>query len=424
MKKQGIILSLIIALVLCIYMATVSFAASTTLYFSENEVELGDTVTVTVTFRGDDIAGVMFNIDYDTSVLTYKSASGSGSTSYNGGKAVSNLDSGTTDSYSVDLVFTANAKGSSQISVNGVKVSDGNGDAISGFDGASARLNVVSAETTTEKQEEKTTEKEETTSAKEETTTKSQSEKPGEITLGSKTYTLVDDSAFVDAPDGFDETYSDYNGNRILTYTSKDKAQQIVPVIDADNHRSFLLFDDEKDIFSEFIEIKSAALPIILIAAKDGIIPEGFTPVNVKIGDNEILAYENEEFKENGICLIYGLNTEEGKANLYIYDTKDGTLQKYFNVNTPEAKPAETTKPAEEVETTEAVSDFESNIPLSKSTMIKIICAVSVMLLAAVIAVLTLAIKLKNKNSNEEDEEIVILSENEDEDENDPYYTE
>ena len=426
MKKQRIILSLVIALAVCLQMAVVSFAASTTLYFSEHDVDLGDSVTVTVTFRGSDISGVQFNIDYDSSVLTYKSSSGTGSTSYNGGKTVSNLDSGSTDSYSVNFVFTANAKGSSQITVNGVKVSDSNGDAINGFEGASAKLNVVSA-SGTEKPEESTTEKqtEEKTTEKATESTTDRPLKSGEIALGGRIFTLVDDSAFVDAPDGFDETYSDFNGNKILTYTSKDKSQQIVCIMDEDNQKSFALFDDVSDTFSEYLELKSAALPIVLIPAKDSVIPDGFKPVNIEVGGLEIVAYDNEQFKANGICLIYGLSTEEGKANLYVYDTSNGTLQKYYNINTPAPKQEETTQPV-----TEAVTqaDIESSIPLSKAAMIKIICAVSVVLLASLIAIVTLAVKLRKKDSpdgydDNGDDEIYVADDEEDEDQGDIYFT-
>lgn len=423
MKKQRILFAFIIALAFCLQMAVVSSAASTTLYFSEHEVDLGDEVTVTVTFRGGDIAGVGFNIDYDSSVLTYKGASGSGTTLYDNGKTVSNLESGTTDSYTVDFVFTANGKGSSQITINDVKVSDGNGDPIRGFDGASAKLEVVSAnkpeEESTTKAEEKTTEEKTT----EETSKKS--EKPGEITLGGRTYTLVDDSAFVDAPDGFDETYSDYKGSRILTYTSKDKAQQIVCIMDDEGTKSFALFDDEKDTFSEYLIIRSESVPIILLAAKDNMIPSGFTPVNIEIGGDEIVAYENEQFKTNGICLIYGLSSSEGKAGLYIYDTNEGTLQKYYNVNTPAAPKAE----EENTQTTteaviEANNDVEDNIPLKKSTMIKIICAVSAVLVAALIAVVTLAVKFRKKSSVNENEGEEIVYVTQDDDGNDIYFTE
>lgn len=398
MKKSRIILSVIVALIFCLQAAFMSFAASTTLYFSENEVDLGDTVTVTVKFSGDDIAGVEFNIDYDSSVLTYKSSSGSGSTSYNGGKTVSYLENGSTDSYSVSFVFTANGKGSSQISVNGVKVSDGNGNAVGGFDGASAKLSVVSEEKTTEKQTEKATEKtseKATEKANEEETEKQ--EKKGEITLNGKTYILAEDSALVEAPDGFDETYSDYKGNRILTYTSKDKSQQIVCLIDENGKKSFALFDDEKDTFSEFISVESNKLSLILTPAGEGIIPDGFTPVNIKIGENEIVAYENAEFKANGIYLVYGIGSD-GKAGLYIYDSKDGTIQRYLDIFSAED---ETTTQSAAEEVTQPTD--ESKIPLKTETMIKIICAVSVLLLASLIAVVTLAVKLKRTVSPKEE---------------------
>ena len=417
MKKTRIILSIAIAFIICLEMSVMSFAAGTTLIFSKNNVELGDDVTVTVRFSGKDIAGVEFNIDYDSTVLTYKSAGGSGSTSYSGGKAISNLDSGSTDSYTVSFVFTANAKGSSTISVSGVKVADGEGNPVSGFDGAAAKLNVVSAETTTEKETEKENEKEN----EKETTEKTQANK-GEITLDGKTYSLVDDSAFVDAPDGFDETYSDYKGEKILTYTSKDKSQQIVCIMNEDGKKSFALFDDEKDTFSAYIQLSEPELPILLIAAKEGIIPEGFTPVNITVNENEIVAYESEEFKSNGIYLIYALNLNNGKAGLYVYDSNDATVQRYYKLSASQPKEDEETTSEPVIEAAEETEVNE--ISVKKETMIKIICALGVLLLAALIAVVTLAVKLKKKSSIYNDSDMYIIDEDDNDDNDDTYYSE
>ena len=410
MKKQRILVSVIIAFIICLEMSILSFAGGTTLIFSKNNVELGNDVTVTVRFSGKNIAGVEFNISYDSTILKYKSAVGSGSTSYNGGKVISNCDSGSTDSYSVSIVFTAEKAGSTTISVSGVKVADNEANPISGFDGAAATLTVVSAEKPTEKETEKTTAKEE------EKTTKAEA-KAGEITLNGKTYSLIDDSAFVDAPDGFDETYSDYNGEKILTYTAKDKSQLIAPIMDEDGKKSFALFDDEKDTFSEYIQLSSAELPVLLIAAKEGIIPEGFTPVNIKVNDTEIVAYENEEFKANGIYLIYALSLDNGRAGLYVYDGNDATIQKYYKLSELPAEEETTTEPA-----TEPVEKpVENEVPLEKATMIKIICALAVLLLAALIAVVTLAVKLKKKSAAYNDTDMYIIEEDGNDD---TYYTE
>jgi hypothetical protein len=398
--------------------AVTCFAASTTISFSKSNVKIGDEVTVTVRFSGSDIAGVQFSISYDSSILTYKSCSGA---TYSGGTAVWYDDSSSVSSHSVSFSFKANKTGSTTISVSNVSVANSSGNPISGFSGAAATMTVSSNETTTAatttkapetttKKQETTTKKQETTTKKEETTTETttEEEKDNEITLNSKVYTLVDDSAFVDAPDGFDETYSDYKGGKILTYTSKDKSQQIVCLMDADGKKIFALFDDEKDSFSEYIKIKSSTLPLILVTPKEGVIPSSYSSVKVKINDNEVSAYQNEEFKAKGLHLIYALNLDDGKAGLYVYDGNDKTIQRYYGLSVNAPDPETTT----EEKTTEAQKT--QDIPFEKSTMVKLICALGVLLLAAFIAIVTLAIKLKKKGENADDVGMRIIEKDDD----------
>jgi len=409
MKRFKTVLITAIALLLCMQMCIIAFAGAT-MSFSKSNVKVGDSVTVTVTVSGKNIAGVQFNINYDSSMLTLKSCSDSSG----GGKVMWYHDSGSVSSHSTTFVFSANKTGRTYIGTSGMLVSDSNADPISGFSDQGANLTISSEETTTKapetttKKQETTTRRQETTTRREESTTKettteTTTEKPknDEITLGGKTYKLVDDSAFVNAPDGFDETYSDYKGEKILTYTSKDKSQQIVCVMDEDGKKIFALFDDEKDSFSEFIKIKSESLPLVMLTAKDNVLPESYLPVNIEIKEQKITAYQNEEFKAKGLYLIYAMNLNDGKSALYVYDDNDKTIQRYYGLDvTPEET---TTQP-----TTEAVKTEEDGIPLKKQTMIKAICALGVLLLAAFIAIITLAIKLKKKVGSDDDELYII----------------
>jgi hypothetical protein len=396
-------------------MSVISFAAGATMSFSKSEVKLGDNVTVTVTVSGSNIAGVQFNINYDSSVLTLKSCSDSSG----GGKVMWYHENGSVSSHSTTFVFTANKTGRTYISTSGMLVSDSNADKIGGFSDQGAYLTVSSNETTT-KAPETTTKKPETTTKAPETTTKKQDSsttttKKDESTtestttadntkavLNGKEYLFVDDSAFVDAPDGFDETYSDYKGNRILTYTSKDKSQQIVCLTDEENNKIFALFNDEKDEFSELIKVKSADLHLIVLTARNDIIPSGFAPTTAKIGDRDITVYQNATFKAENICLVYALG-RDGNAAFYVYDNTDGTFQRY------RALTPVTSETVTETETTDP--SLDGRIPLSKTNMLKAIIALAVVLLASLIAILTLALKLRKRDGRVKIEEEFDINE-------------
>ena len=411
MKKTKILLTF--AVILAIIFQTALFAfAGTTLYFSSSNVELGNNVTVTVKFSGSDIAGVQFNISYDSTVLTYKSCSGGDSASFSGGKVVSYLNSGSTLSYSVSLVFTANAVGSTTVRVTGVGVSDSNGNALGGFDGQAATLSVSSPATAAPAAT--TAAPAATTKASTASTTKASSPSvttsapagvtaAGETTttvitnnkvalLDGKEYQFVDDSAFVDPPTGFNETYSDYAGNQILTYTSIDGSQKIVCLMDEQTNKFFALFDDETDTFSDYILLNSANIPLIILKANENDIPSGFTETQITIGDKTITAYESDSFKENGYYLVYALNSQ-GISGFYRYDKTDGTFQRF------DAGSLAVT------ETTTAELTADDKIPITKVNLLRILCAVGAVLILSLIAVITLAVKLKKRKENVEAED-------------------
>jgi len=394
MKKAKIIISFITAIILCSQLFFVSFASSTTIYFSKNEVEEGDTVTVTVKFSGDDIAGIQFDLGYDTDVLSVQDSSGG---SYSNGRFTWYDPNGSVSEHSFSVTFKATNSGSSQISASNVIVSDNNAKKISDFSGASAKLTVVGAQD--EKPTEKATESKQDSADKkqEEKTTEKVTEEKNEtdgktVMFNGNEYYFAEDSAFVDAPEGFDETYSDYKGTRILTYTSTDKSQQIVCLVDENGKQTFALFDDESDTFSPFITVKSKEISLVILKPGADILPDGFTIAKAEIGENEVTVFENEQFKKENLCLVYALNAK-GEAGLYIYDRQAGTFVKYIGFNTTlpeeessEAPVEETVEPKQEEKTTS-----------KQSLLIKVICVLAVLLAAALIAVITLIIKFRKR---------------------------
>lgn len=135
--KFIIVLATVLTIV-CSLFSFEAFAASAVIGFSKNTVDVGDSVTVSVSVKGNNMTGADLNITYNQDVLTYVSGAD------NGGAGVlkivdMTLEEATSKSYSI--TFKAAKAGSAQISVSGA-VSDG----IPATDvsvGASATLNVV-----------------------------------------------------------------------------------------------------------------------------------------------------------------------------------------------------------------------------------------------------------------------------------------
>lgn len=116
-------------------------AAGTIISFSKNSLTVGDTLTVTVSVdAGADMFGVMCSVNYDSSVLEYKSGGGAGGA---GTVRIVEAPSGETK-VSYTLTFSAIKSGSSTISVADVIVSvqGANGSEEKSLTGASANVTV------------------------------------------------------------------------------------------------------------------------------------------------------------------------------------------------------------------------------------------------------------------------------------------
>ena len=66
---------------------------------------------------------------------------------------------------------------------------------------------------------------------------------------------------------------------------------------------------------------------IICILDDKSKIPEGYTETTLKINQKQVTAYKLD--KSSKFYLVYGINVETGEKNLYVYDSKEETIQRY-----------------------------------------------------------------------------------------------
>ncbi len=131
--------------VICIVISAFSisaFAAGTSIAFSKNSLNVGDTLTVTVRFSASsDMFAVQAQLKYDTSVLQFVSAkNGSGS-----GGIVTIAGSANGKTAAEEIVFKAIGAGKTTLSVSEAGYSDGG--PIEGITGCSASVTVTDKST-------------------------------------------------------------------------------------------------------------------------------------------------------------------------------------------------------------------------------------------------------------------------------------
>ncbi len=145
-------------------------------------------------------------------------------------------------------------------------------------------------------------------------------QKPIEVDVDGKKYTVVKLAKDLEKPELFDDTIIKINDIDIPAFTNEVSKYTLVGLKDESGKISLFVYKDGK--YTKFNEFKSDSLSIIFMDMKK--VPKGFIKTSTKINEQSVVAYK---LKGDRKLLLYGINLATGKENYYTYDSKEKTLQ-------------------------------------------------------------------------------------------------
>lgn len=152
---------------------------------------------------------------------------------------------------------------------------------------------------------------------------------PIEVFIGNDRYTVIRKKGVIEAPGNYVETTVLIDDVEIPAYKSDITKLTLVGLKSETGETGLYVYDENRDEYSIYREITFKGLSIYpYLPGKSIKIPEGYREFKLKIGENEIKAYRINESSK--FSLIYGMNLETGKSGFYLYDSEDGTLQRYY----------------------------------------------------------------------------------------------
>lgn len=148
---------------------------------------------------------------------------------------------------------------------------------------------------------------------------------PIKVKIDKKEYTVVRKKSQLTAPDNYEQTTVKINEEDIPAFKSKITKYTLVALKDTEGNQELYIYDNGKyTLYKEFGFSKIRLFPMELESSK---IPKNYKKTKIKYNDQDIVAYKlNENSK---YALIYGMNIETGKTNIYMYDSSEDTLQRY-----------------------------------------------------------------------------------------------
>ena len=148
-------------------------------------------------------------------------------------------------------------------------------------------------------------------------------------TIEGKDYSFVMSEDGLEAPEGFTAGTTTYKDWDVLSYESPNKKLTVVCLKDEDGENHWFIMDAEKDIFTPYQEYSSQYNRYIITAVPEGVtIPKGFVETVLKIGENQVVAYQSGDIADKELYLVYAINVE-GEEGFYEYDAKEEAFLRY-----------------------------------------------------------------------------------------------
>lgn len=150
---------------------------------------------------------------------------------------------------------------------------------------------------------------------------------PIKVKIGSKNYTVVRKKSGLGEIAGYEPTTIKIGKDEIPALKSKVTKYTLVALKDEKGVQNYYIKD--KDNYILYKEYTFNKVVLIPLPFESDLIPKNYVKTQITYNDTKIDAYKlNSKSK---YALVYGMNAETGVKNVYMYDSKEDTLQIYNN---------------------------------------------------------------------------------------------
>ena len=131
-------------------------------------------------------------------------------------------------------------------------------------------------------------------------------------------------------PESFKVANLIYDGNEVIGATSLTGNLNLLYLTDSNGENGdFYIYDEESKNLYEYIEVEARGGRHIIISYDESLsIPDNFIPVNFKINEDEISAWQLEGIDSDEYYIVYAMDGY-GNKDFYNYDTVGQTFQRF-----------------------------------------------------------------------------------------------
>lgn len=369
MKKISAVLLSLCLLVPCFSM--VVSAADGRISFTDPSTAVGEYVEVKCVLRSTsgNMGDVEVELEYDEEYLRFKSGDG---IEDNGSGTLT--CSGTANTAEVSFVaeFQALKEGSTKVEIVSATVADVNGASLT-LDQGSSAVTIAAGDPSL---------------IEEEGDAPAASADDLQIDVNGVAYTLTDNFADADIPNGYSRTQRDLDGTERQMVENENGSVCLGYMTDAEGTGAFFLYNEENATFSPYAEISISDIAsiIVLSDASEVSLSGNYQEAKLSLNEKEFPVWQDTE--NEGMYVIYAMNNN-GEVGFYQYDSAEGTYQRFT--------PAASEEAAED--DTDTSSILGKVMSLVKGHLSLVIIAVGAAAVLGLLILIILAVKLHNRNA-------------------------
>lgn len=149
---------------------------------------------------------------------------------------------------------------------------------------------------------------------------------PINVTINGENYTVVRKKEVLQAPTGYIEQSTMIQNEEVPSFKNETTGFTLVGLKNSAGEVGLYIYNEANESYKLYNEFTFNRL-VLYLEGLDIEIPSGYKKTTITINDKEITSYKL--YSTSRFALIYGMNVETGEKNLYMYDNKENTLQRY-----------------------------------------------------------------------------------------------
>lgn len=218
---------------------------------------------------------------------------------------------------------------------------------------------------------------------------------------------IIQDFSLVSIPEGFEESSTTFNGETVAAVRGIAKGLTLLCLADdtQGSNAEFYIYNEVSGAIDKMVNITLSQKIYTIIPTGDEYVgPNGYSKTELDINGEKVNAWVKSADSE--FYVVYAMNWNGEKA-LYMYDTKEQTMQRFVDGNKSESledEPEEENKEYLAMKKRYDVMYEEYVNDHSKKN--KIIIALLAVLLCSVVGIITLIYKIRRKNTAHSGEEL------------------